>query len=193
MKWKMSLILIALFLLFILGACGEQEYKGDFERPIEEFTAINQNGEEISTKDYEGKFYIADFIFTSCTDTCPILTANLTRFQQMLKEEGLEDKVQLVSFSADPEIDTPEKLTEFASYHGADLANWDFLTGYSVDEITEFAAGNFKVMATKQDGNVIHQNYFHLVTPDGMNIKNYMGTDPSQLEKLLEDLKNYLD
>ncbi|WP_102027517.1 SCO family protein [Salirhabdus sp. Marseille-P4669] len=194
-KWY----IIPFILLIFLAACGDEDkasYEGDFEYEVADFTAINQDGEDVSTKDFEGKFWIADFIFTSCTDTCPILTANMARLQQMVKEEGLD--VQFVSFTADPQVDKPEVLKKYIEDRGGDLSSWDAFTGYSVQDIEEFAAGSFKVIASKQNGAVIHQNYFHLVTPDGKHIKRYntipseTNPNPDQLEDIVEDLKTYI-
>jgi protein SCO1 len=189
---KVLFIFSSCLLLFLLAGCGDDKatYEGDFEYKVDEFNATNQNGEEVSTADYEGKFWIADFVFTSCTDTCPILTANMSRLQQALKEEELD--VQLVTFSVDPDVDQPDVLKEFAEQYSADYANWDFLTGYSVDELSDLAAGSFKVMAGKMNGSPYHANYFHLVTPDGNYIKSYKGTEGASVEEIVEDLNKYI-
>jgi protein SCO1/2 len=94
--------------------------------PIPPFTYTNQEGEAFGYSDLEGKIWIANLIFTRCPDVCPPITANLSRLQERLQEEGLE--VELVSFTVDPLHDRPEVLHRFGRNLRADFSNWHFLT-----------------------------------------------------------------
>ena len=76
--------------------------------------------------DLRGKVWIANFIYTHCTDTCPLQSAQMARLQEELKTEP---DFRLVSITVDPEQDTPETLTEYATRFGADRERWLFLTG----------------------------------------------------------------
>ena len=78
----------------------------------------------------------------------------------MAKDEGLD--VRFVSFSVDPEVDTPQKMKDYATKFGADFSNWDFLTGYKQAEIEKFALDQFKMIVKKpqEDPQVIHGTYF---------------------------------
>ncbi len=209
-KKKWALIPV-LFLTLFISACSDdkdgQSFTEDYNIKVKTLEAVNEDGEKVSTDDYKGKLWIANFIFTSCPDVCPVLTTNMGDLQRMLKEEGLD--VQLVSFSVDPDVDTPERMKQYIEAWGGDLDNWDGLTGYSQEEIEEFALESFKVLAAKQNGTVVHQNYFHLVSPEGKFIKLYKGIDDAQFEhvrngdydsieenetmkQIVEDVKAYL-
>ncbi|MBI5516164.1 MAG: SCO family protein [Deltaproteobacteria bacterium] len=98
----------------VLGALPELQLTDDRGRP---FTLAS----------LRGRVWVADFIFTSCPSSCPRLTAYLRRVQDRTRRHG--DAVGLVSFSVDPEVDTPERLRGYAARHGADPARWRFVTG----------------------------------------------------------------
>jgi protein SCO1 len=96
----------------------------DFELPA--FALIDQNKQPVTRDSLLGKVWVANFIFTSCPSICPRLTAKLATLQAPLLES---DDVRFVSFSVDPETDTPEKLLAFATKHGATSPRWLFVTG----------------------------------------------------------------
>ncbi|MFG6119158.1 SCO family protein [Thalassobacillus sp. B23F22_16] len=187
LMYKLSLPFFAV--LLFLAACG-QEIEENMSRDVEEFSAINEQGEERSLEDYQGQYWVADFIFTNCDTVCPPMTANMARLQTMMEEEGIED-VQLVSFSVDPENDDPEALTEFGDKFQADFGNWDFLTGYDFDEIRQLSIKSFQSMLEEEPNSdqMMHGTRFYLVNPDGEAIKHYSGTESGSMEEILEDLK----
>lgn len=74
-----------------------------------------------------GKVVLISFIYTSCTEVCPILMPNLARIQELLGDRSGRD-VSLISISVDPEADTPEELKEYGRKYGA-RPGWTFLTG----------------------------------------------------------------
>lgn len=96
----------------------------DFELPA--FTLTDQNKQPVTRDSLLGKVWVANFIFTSCPTICPRLTSRLATLQAPLLEN---DDVRFVSFSVDPETDTPEKLGAFAAKHGATNPRWLFVTG----------------------------------------------------------------
>lgn len=93
------------------------------------FELIDQQGEPFTHSDLRGKVWVANFIFTNCPGPCPLLSARMASLQRSLANQGLLGDVQLVSFSIDPEYDTPDVLREYARTFGADPAAWHFLTG----------------------------------------------------------------
>src|SRR5699024_8768975 len=99
---------------------------------VEPFEALNQNEENVTLNDFDGEWWVANFVFTNCTTVCPPMTRNMKILQDELEEAGLND-VQLVSFSVDPERDTTDVLKEYGDNHGANYDNWNFLTGYEFD------------------------------------------------------------
>jgi protein SCO1 len=88
---------------------------------------IERSGKQVSLADLRGKIWIADFIYTHCTDTCPLQTADMAKLQDRWLKEP---KVELVSFSVDPEHDTPQVLSRYAGRFKADPKRWLFLTGH---------------------------------------------------------------
>ena len=103
-----------------------------FEKPkkdshtINSFVFTNQKNEDFGSKDLIGKIHIANFIFTSCTNICPVMTTNMTK----VEGEFANDKdVELVSFTVTPWIDNPELLKRYKKGFTLNSNNWTFLTG----------------------------------------------------------------
>ena len=92
--------------------------------PAGNFSLIDQNAKNLSDIDLRGKPYICDFIFTSCGSACPLMSKHMADLQKRLPA-----KIQLVSFTVNPEFDTPPVLKEYAKQYGADETRWHFLTG----------------------------------------------------------------
>jgi protein SCO1 len=188
MKKQVYVVLLAAIL--VMAACGQKGIDGALKWPIEDFNFINQNGEALSLNDLQGKVWVADFIFTNCADVCPPMTANMKKLQQMVNEEKLEN-VEFISFSVDPEVDTPDVLKEYGERFYVDFENWNMLTGYSQEEIETFAKDNFKTLVVKpQEGDqVIHQTYFYLVSQEGEIMKSYSGLNDIPYEEIINDIE----
>ncbi len=140
------MILITYFLragfgLMVIGALlfcavpveAKQEFKRTTERyTVPEVTLINQNGVRVPLKTIlqSGRPVMFDFIFTTCTTICPVLSASFTNFQRKLGAEAAT--VHLVSISIDPENDTPKKMKDYLKRYDS-KPGWDFLTGSRAD------------------------------------------------------------
>lgn len=174
--------------MLVLSGCAEFEAETDWK--VRDFSYTNQNNEEVELKDLKGEIWIADFIFTSCETVCPPMTYNLTKIQKQLKEEGIND-VRFVSFSVDPEVDTPEKLKEYISSYEADTKKWDLLTGYDQKEISSLAEESFKALVRDDPSSdqVIHGTSFYLVNKEGKVVKNYSGVQDVPYEEIVSDIK----
>ena len=90
--------------------------------PVPDFSLTGQNGQAVSRTDLRGLVWVADFVFTSCTGPCPELTLRMRSLQKSLRKAG--PGVKLVSFSLDPETDTPAVLTRYAERYHADPDRW---------------------------------------------------------------------
>jgi protein SCO1/2 len=176
------LLLFALVLL--LAACGNQ--------PIADFSHTNQRGETVSLESLKGTPWLATFVFTNCETVCPPMTFNMASIQEELVKQGIED-YKIVAFSVDPREDTPEKMAEYlANFSVPDDSKWNLLTGYSQQEIADFAKENFKAFV-KDDPNsdqVIHGTSFYLVDQEGVVTNNYDGFDKVPVDDIVEDLQN---
>ncbi|MFD1361514.1 SCO family protein [Lentibacillus salinarum] len=190
---KFKSVFPLLLFVILLSACGDQ-YDGDFSYEIQDFTFTNQDEEDVSKNNLDGKFWIADFIFTNCTTVCPPMTANMATLQDQLNEAGLQDDVQLVSFSVDPDRDSPEALKEYVEARGGTFENWDLLTGYDFETIKEFSIKSFKsaVEQLPDSDQIMHGTSFFVVTPEGNAIKSYDGRDAGNMEKIVEDIQDMM-
>ena len=101
-----------------------------FEEPkpgshkIKKFVFTNQNEEAFGSGDLEGKIHVANFMFTSCTNICPVMTTNMTKIEnEFQNDEG----VQLVSFTVTPWIDNPGLLKRYKKEFTSNSSNWNFL------------------------------------------------------------------
>ncbi|MFK3985784.1 SCO family protein [Exiguobacterium mexicanum] len=185
-KW----MLIGLIsLMAVLAACSN-EIEDPLNWEIESFNYMNQNEEMVSLDDLKGKVWMADFVFTNCETVCPPMTYNMTKLNEALVEEGVED-VQFVSFSVDPTVDTPDKIKAFMANYDLAKADWQFLTGYSQEEIEAFAQQNFKALVRKpsEGTQVDHATWFYLVDQDGKIVKAYQGFQDVPIEDIVSDIK----
>lgn len=188
-KYK-KVYLFLIISILLLSACGQNEIKDALNWPVKDFTFTDQNNKQFGSKDLKGKIWISDFIYTSCTDICPPMTANLVKLQEMIKQKGLKN-VEFVSFSVDPTVDNPQALQAFAKKFGADTKTWTFLTGYSQKTIENFALKNYKALVKKPEtgDQVIHGIDFYLVGPDGKIKKEYPGIKDVPFDQIINDIK----
>jgi protein SCO1/2 len=101
---------------------------------IPDVTLVNQDGQRVAVRDLlsTDKPVLVNFNYTTCTAICPAMSAIFTQVQQGLA--GDSDKVMMVSFSIDPEQDTPKALAAYAKRFNAG-PQWVFLTGSLEDSI----------------------------------------------------------
>jgi protein SCO1/2 len=188
-KHGLLFLLVASLLLFV-SACGNSSpIKDPLNYEVQSFQYTNQDGKSVSLEDLQGDVWVANFIFTSCTTVCPPMTAHMSELQDKIAAEGLDAKI--ISFSVDPEIDTPEKIKEFTEPYSLSFENWSFLTGYTQNEIEDFAMKSFKTFVKKPDNNdqVIHQTSFYLVDQNGVVMKDYSGVENPPLDQMIADIK----
>ncbi|WP_404442185.1 SCO family protein [Sutcliffiella horikoshii] len=186
---KNSRILLIGLCAIILAACsGNSDIPDKTDWALGDFNYINQNNEEVGLENLKGKITVANMVFTNCTTVCSPMTANMARLQRMADEENLD--VQFLSFSVDPEVDTPEVLKDFGENFQADFSSWHFLTGYTQKEIEEFGRENFKTIVAKpkNGGEVVHGTSFYLINQEGTIIKSYDGLDVPY-EEIMEHIE----
>ncbi len=187
MQKKLTLI-IGLISILLLAACG-QDVPDDLDWEVEEFTYTDHTNNDFGLKDLEGDVWLANFIFTNCDTVCPPMTSNMSKIQDKLAEKDID--AEIVSFSVDPERDTPEQLETFSQKFDADLSNWHFLTGYDGDEIKEFAKNSFQTLALPDPNSdqFTHGTSFYLVNKEGTVVKKYEGVSNVKYEEIVDDVK----
>jgi protein SCO1/2 len=156
---------------------------------IPPFAFINQNGETITEKNYEGKIYVADYFFTTCQSICPKMATELQRVQDKFAyTKGL---VQILSHTVNPENDSVPVLKAYSEMVHADNTMWNFVTG-DKKELYDIARNGYLVNAMKGDGgpdDFIHSELFVLVDKEKHIRGVYDGTNIKEVNELLDDLK----
>ncbi|QFT89283.1 hypothetical protein FIU87_11540 [Bacillus sp. THAF10] len=173
---KQTWLTIGILFIFILAGCS-QDIPDKTNWELADFQFTNQDGKSFGLDNVKGNITVANLIFTNCTTVCSPMTANMAKLQKMADEKELN--VQFLSFSVDPEVDKPDVLKEFSGRFTEDLSNWNFLTGYSQQDIESFGQENFKTIVAKpkDGGEVVHGTSFYLIDQEGVIIKSYDGLD----------------
>ena len=149
---------------------------------IPEFIMTDSRGASFGYNDLQGKIWVADFIFTTCSGPCPIMSSEMAKVHQ----EFIEDEsIRTVSYTVNPDYDTPEVLSEYAERYNANTDQWHFLTA-SYDDIQSIIVNGFKMGDIKEI--VFHSTRFALVDKE-MNIRGYyVGTELEDVGKLKKDI-----
>ncbi|MBB6237858.1 protein SCO1/2 [Pedobacter sp. AK013] len=154
---------------------------------IPNWSFLNQDSVVTTNKATDGKIYIADFFFTSCTTICPTMHRNLAK---VFSEFKLNPDVMFVSHTIDFKYDKPSVLKKYAQKLGVDGPKWLFLYG-SKDSVYTLAEKNYLVAvgedSTAKDG-YIHQGYLVLIDKDRHIRGAYDGTKEDQVEQLIKDI-----
>lgn len=136
------------------------------KRKVPDFSFVNQDGNIITNKDYEGKVYVVEFFFTTCPTICPKMNANLIQIQNTFLDF---ENFGVASFTINPEHDTPEVLKAYADRYGVTNPNWNLMTG-DLDVIYELANQGFSLYTSKDDeieGGFEHSGNFALIDKKG--------------------------
>ena len=156
------------------------------KKTVADFKLIDQEGKPFKFDSTRGKLVLVTFIFTTCPDVCPLLTAKLAAVQRKLEENKTRDYL-LLSITTDPERDTSAALKEYAHQFKADFHNWSFLTG-SRQELTKVWK-LFGVNVTKnQSGQVQHTSLTTLIDREGTRRVDYYG-DKWQEKEVVKDIE----
>ncbi len=194
LAWKATLILIPLVtaavLLYLRQA--QVERLSSRELPhigiVPAFQLVDQNGESYGSQQLLGKIWIADFIYSTCPGPCPLISSRMGDLQKPLRDTD----VKLVSFSVDPQHDTPAVLREYAAKLDAQPGRWHFLTG-DKNTIYRLSREGFK-LATAEGGaeGPIHSTRLVLIDRSGMIRGYYDATDADAVTRLLADTSHLL-
>jgi protein SCO1 len=158
--------------------------------PAPQFQFTAQDGTAVSTTDFKGKIWVANFIFTRCAGPCPAMTSRMAELNQALSPKT--NDVQLVSITVDPEHDTPEVLKEYAERVGALPNRWKFLTGPKDQIDSVVMKGFLQALAREPSGAPIHSTRFVVIDREGWMRGFLDGNDPEVTQKLLMDIGDLL-
>jgi protein SCO1 len=158
--------------------------------PAPQFTLTAQDGNTVSTADFKGKIWVANFIFTRCAGPCPLMTSRMAEVNQAIGKK--DPDVELVSITVDPEHDTPAVLKEYGEHVGASPERWKFLTGPRDQIEAVVMKGFLQTLGKEPSGTPIHSTRFVLVDRDGWMRGFLDGNDPELPQKLLMDIGDLL-
>jgi cytochrome oxidase Cu insertion factor (SCO1/SenC/PrrC family) len=154
------------------------------------FSLTERSGKTITNHDLTGKIWVADFIFTTCPGPCPLISAHMAQLQSKLAGDN---RVQLVSFTVDPQDDTPSVLSAYADRLGADREHWWFLTGpekplYDLIENGFYQAVQDNHGKHLEPGQYVvsHSTYMALVDGSGTIRGFYQGLDMDEQAGLVK-------
>ena len=134
----------------------------------------------------DGKVWVANFIFTTCTGPCPRMTS---QFRKLRDEVQDHPDLRMVSFTIDPARDTPEALATYGRSFGANPDKWYFLTGEQKD-LHHLSRNVF--MLGDIDGSLEHSSRFVLIDAHSRIRGFYDSSDSEAMQKLMIDLRGLL-
>ncbi|NML38807.1 SCO family protein [Chitinophaga sp. G-6-1-13] len=155
------------------------------------FSLTDQDSMTVTPQTFNGKIYVADFIFLSCPTICPTMNDNMLQVYHHFKNE---DRVNFLSHTIDPKYDTIPRLKAYAnSLHITDN-KWRFVTG-NQDTVFQLAEKGYYASAAKDSaapGNYIHSGGFFLIDRQRHIRGIYNGTDKEAMQHLIRDIQTLL-
>jgi protein SCO1/2 len=147
------------------------------------FSYPDQDSRIVTEKTLRDHVWISDFIFTGCASICPMMTAKMSRLQQTIANPN----IHFVSFSVDPDHDTPQVLKAYAKMWKADESRWHFLST-SWERLAATAAGmKTFVRPPDKDEPIQHSSLFILTDASGQVRGVYDSNDSAALQRLIGD------
>ena len=154
--------------------------------PAPAFALDSARGQRVALADLHGKVLALTFVFTTCSSSCPILTAKMVEIGRSLGSD-FGPRVAFVAISVDPLNDTPARLRDYAAAHRADVPGWFFLTG-APGEIGEVVRRYGAYARRTEGGSVDHLFLTSLIDRTGRLRVQYLGTsfDPREMQRDLQ-------
>lgn len=155
------------------------------------FKLTSTDRRDYDSAELDGKVWIASFVFTSCKNSCPMLSAQMHRLSQSLPEG---DGFAMLSITVDPDKDTPEVLAKYAKAMGADDPRWRFLTGKK-SALKDLIQNGFRLVAEpgdklldeRGDPDILHSSKLVLIDKHGAIRGYYDGLLGSSVDAVRRD------
>ncbi len=208
-KINYSYLFVLLIILLLGGYVFFKTTKQDksslyIHKKVPDFEFINQDGKKITNQYYKGKVFIVEFFFATCPTICPLMNKEMVKVQNEFISEA---NFGIASISITPDIDTPQKLKDYAKAFEIKHQNWNLLTGKPAKYVYDLSNNGFKLRAGKT-GNEEHSGFEHsglfaLIDKKGRIRSRYDKNgdpiiyykaleeqgEPNQIEELKEDIK----
>jgi len=190
-------LVLAVVLGISLWSCTSSKKLASYGS-VPAFQLQDQDGQSLSLNDLDNKIWVANFIFTKCAGTCPMLTRRMQDVARWMETHGTE-QMKIVSFSVDPDRDTPQNLKAYAKSFGIDTKRWSFVTGPK-GELRKTIVGGFKIGMEKVDipdseltlFDIVHGERFALVDGKG-TVRGYYAADLAGINELISALMTLKD
>ena len=190
MNDRLCTLISSLILISSLSACSNHQ-ELSAQGSIGQFALTTHQEEPFTEGNLKEKIWIADFIFTSCTTVCPELTTKMRWLQAQLSSSTTQPF--FISFSVDPDRDTPKVLSNYVKAHKVDDKNWRFVTG-EIQSVKTLVVENLK-QAMGEDPrdpqNILHGSHF--ILGKGDTIYGYYTSDKGGLNKLVKAASGLLN
>lgn len=180
--------------VFVVAGCGKPNATNlpplRVIATIPEFSLTESRDRTIGKSDLLGHVWVANFVFVDCSGPCPTLSLRMRSIQEDLRSKDPKADTKLVTFTLDPEHDTPQVLRKYAEKHHAEASRWWFLTGADQDAMHKLVQEGFlqNVKKAKGDEPIIHSTYFVLIDRKAQVRAVYDGLDPKSKELILRDI-----
>ena len=158
------------------------------DKPTPDFTLSDAKGALVHPADLLGKVVVLHFIYSKCTDVCPLHAEKLADVQKMINQTPMKDMVRFVSITTDPSHDTAEVLTAYGPQHGLDPVNWQFLTiapGEPEDYTRTLATAFGHKFTVETDGTITHGVVTHVIGKYGRWQGNFHGLEFQSVNMLM--------
>ena len=184
---------VVLTLIFYL-AIAKSIRKKDTISVVQPFAFLNQDGQRITDKDMEGKVYVAEFFFTTCTGICPRMNNNMRTVYDRFKDEK---DFRILSYTCDPERDSVAQLKKYSDSLKVNTTKWIFLTGRK-DSLYTLARNSYTIDDPANNVNSIDDQFLHsqlwaLVNKRGEVKRVYDGLKPSEVDAMMKQIKKLLN
>jgi len=160
---------------------------------VPDFKYLTQDSTFLESKEIKDKIWVAKFFFTHCPTICPPMTSAMKEVNAALSD--VSNEVIFLSFSIDPERDTPSRLQTYIGRHEIKADNWYFLTGEE-SETHRLGVEGFRIHAEANDaspGGFAHSPNFVLVDKN-QNIRGvYDGLNKKERDRLISDIRKLLE
>jgi protein SCO1/2 len=158
------------------------------DEPAPHFDLVNQDARRVTLKDLRGRPAVLTFLYTTCTDVCPVLLHVLAGAEQRLGAQE-RDAVRFVGITVDPKRDTPQRLKAYMGERGLDPARWQLLTG-SLKQATDAANAYGVVVRPAPRGDFVHNSIFVVIDARGRERAEFhgMATPPEAIAAELRKL-----
>ena len=174
---------------------SREKYFQPVDSATSDFKLQDANGAAVRWSDFRGKVVVLNFIYTNCTDECPLHAERIAQIQAMVNQTPMKSVVAFATITTDPKRDNGKVLRDYGAAHGLDPVNWVFLTAApdQPDDVTRNLAKAYGLEFTQTaDGVEMHGVVTHVIDQDGRLRARFHGLDfePTNLVIFVNALVN---